>query len=207
MLAWGSAGQDGPPEGDLGDFTSLDSTNPVVAVGLSNAVNIASGAFHSLVIDARGNGGPGATTSRASWVMAPKTAGTFRSRCPGDERRKSAAGGIWHSLVVLTDGTILDVGSCQVPPRMSYHRLPSRGISNAVKVAAGSAHSLAVLADGSVWAWGANYAGQLGDGTGNDSPAPVNVLGLSNIVAVSALAIRTVWPWIPTGWFGHGVKW
>jgi uncharacterized delta-60 repeat protein len=58
---------------------------------------------------------------------------------------------------------------------------------------------------GSVWAWGWNGVGQVGDGTTADAHAPVRVPGLTGVVAVSAgtyhtLALRgdgTVWAW---GW-------
>lgn len=56
---------------------------------------------------------------------------------------------------------------------------------------------------GSVWAWGWNATGQLGDGTRTDRASPVAVPGLSQVTAVSAgpyhtLALRgdgTVWAW------------
>lgn len=44
-----------------------------------------------------------------------------------------------------------------------------------VAIGAGHSHSLALAADGSVWAWGENSGGQLGDGTTIDRPAPVRV--------------------------------
>ncbi len=39
-------------------------------------------------------------------------------------------------------------------------------------ISAGGKHSVALKSDGTVWAWGANYQGQLGDGTteGKDTP-------------------------------------
>jgi len=40
-------------------------------------------------------------------------------------------------------------------------------------------HSLAIKSDGSVWAWGFNSDGQLGDGTTRNSSEPVQVIGLS----------------------------
>lgn len=57
--------------------------------------------------------------------------------------------------------------------------------------------------DSTVWAWGGNQFGQLGDGTFNDSPTPVRVLNLTGIIAISAnydytLALKadgTVWYW------------
>ena len=52
-------------------------------------------------------------------------------------------------------------------------------------MAAGNYHSLAVRRDGTVVAWGANGAGQLGNGTTTDSRTPVPAQGLANIAAVA----------------------
>jgi len=77
-------------------------------------------------------------------------------------------------------------------------------------VAAGSRHTLALLADGTVWAWGENDGGQLGDGTGDLSTdpidhisPPVQVIGIADVQAIAAagtgslalLADGTVWAW------------
>jgi len=77
------------------------------------------------------------------------------------------------------------------------------------QIAIGSAHTLALKNDGTVWAWGANFAGALGNGTEVDSAVPVQVSGLSGVVAVAAgyyssYAIKndgTVWAW---GYNGDG---
>lgn len=66
-----------------------------------------------------------------------------------------------------------------------------------------SYHSLALKSDGTVWAWGDNNNGQLGDGTATDSNTPVQVLGLSDVIAIAAggrfsMALKsdgTVWTW------------
>ena len=42
-------------------------------------------------------------------------------------------------------------------------------------VAAGGSHSLALKTDGSLWAWGCNGCGQLGDGTTEDNHKPVRI--------------------------------
>jgi len=60
----------------------------------------------------------------------------------------------------------------------------------------GEAFSTALLSDGSVWAWGNNGTGQLGDGTTSVRLLPNQVTGLSDIVAVSSgrqhsLALRS----------------
>jgi alpha-tubulin suppressor-like RCC1 family protein len=56
----------------------------------------------------------------------------------------------------------------------------------ATAIAAGEAHSCAVLADGGVACWGANEAGQLGDGTTTDRHTPVAVVDLKHVVEVAA---------------------
>jgi alpha-tubulin suppressor-like RCC1 family protein len=60
-----------------------------------------------------------------------------------------------------------------------------------------------VNSDGTVWAWGWNYDGRIGDGTRINRLAPVRVDGISGVTAVAAgeshtLALKsdgTVWAW------------
>ncbi len=76
-------------------------------------------------------------------------------------------------------------------------------LSGVTAIAGGYLHSLALKNDGTLWAWGANYAGQLGNGTSNDSNVPIQVSALSGVTAIAAggefsLALRndgTVWGW------------
>ncbi|WP_214107774.1 RCC1-like domain-containing protein [Acrocarpospora catenulata] len=71
------------------------------------------------------------------------------------------------------------------------------------RAAAGQTHSLAVAADRTVWSWGRNGSGQLGDGTTTSRLSPGPVPGLSDVVDVEAgagysLALRadgSVWAW------------
>jgi inhibitor of cysteine peptidase len=52
-------------------------------------------------------------------------------------------------------------------------------LSASMTIAAGYFHSLALKGDGTVWVWGYNWSGQLGDGTTTDRSTPVQVSGLS----------------------------
>lgn len=54
-----------------------------------------------------------------------------------------------------------------------------------VSVRVGSAHSCALTASRSLYCWGANDAGQLGDGTNIDRSLPTRVLGLTGVVDFS----------------------
>lgn len=82
--------------------------------------------------------------------------------------------------------------------------------TDAPVIGAGQYHTLAAREDGSVWAWGANFNGALGDGSTTQRNSPVQVAGLSNVVALAgghlhSIELRqdgTVWTW---GYSGHGV--
>jgi len=69
-------------------------------------------------------------------------------------------------------------------------------------IAAGQ-HGLALKSNGTVWSWGSNTFGELGDGTFTIRSSPVLVSGLNCVMAIAAsvnhgLALRcdgTVWAW------------
>ena len=53
-------------------------------------------------------------------------------------------------------------------------------------ISAGGRHSLALAKDGSVWAWGNNEFGQLGDGTHETRGEPFRVAGVDHLCQISA---------------------
>jgi len=59
------------------------------------------------------------------------------------------------------------------------------GASCTLATAVGKDHTCAVRSDGTVWCWGRNDAGQLGDGSLVDQPAPVQVMGLTGIAGIA----------------------
>ncbi|MGZ4033504.1 MAG: RCC1 domain-containing protein, partial [Bacteroidia bacterium] len=77
-------------------------------------------------------------------------------------------------------------------------------LSGVIAIAGGWEHSLALKNDGTVWAWGDNTYGQLGNGTYTNSNVPVQVVGLTGVIAIAGgspwnyLALKndgTVWGW------------
>ena len=77
------------------------------------------------------------------------------------------------------------------------------GIDGVRMLAAGGDSDYALRADGTVRAWGANAAGDLGDGSTIDRATPVAVSGLTNVVGIAAALFSgyalksdgTVWAW------------
>jgi alpha-tubulin suppressor-like RCC1 family protein len=66
-----------------------------------------------------------------------------------------------------------------------FNTLYSSGLK-AVQVEAGMAHVLILMSDGSVYAWGRNASGQLGDGTNEEKEGLVRVIGLNNMNRIAA---------------------
>jgi hypothetical protein len=60
------------------------------------------------------------------------------------------------------------------------------GLSGVQDIDGGADHSLALKSDGTVWAWGYNGVGELGDGTTTNRTTPVQVSGLSGVRAIAA---------------------
>jgi alpha-tubulin suppressor-like RCC1 family protein len=190
-------------EGELGNGTTSNSAVPVrVSLQSGTTVTaIAAGSAHSLAVTSTGSvlawgsngalqlGQPNATTFSA--VPVPVS-------IPSGVTITAVAGGEFHSLAVTSTGSVLAWGSntfgelgdgttteSYLPVSVS---LPSG--NKVTAVAAGTFFSLALTSTGSVLGWGFNSAGQLGDGTGSNSPLPVSV-ALPSGAIITALAARS----------------
>ena len=124
---------------------------------------------------------------------------------------RTIAAGIYHSLALCDDGTIWgwgdnDHGSvgdgtatdAAVPTQENSKTTDWRAVS------AGGAHSLALRADGTLWGWGRNEFGELGDNTTTDRHVPTQeVSGSTDWAAISSgmsfsLGLKndgTLWTW------------
>ena len=127
----------------------------------------------------------------------------------------ATAGGYLHSLALKSDGTVWSWGyngDGQLGDGTNINRNTPVQVDNTnlnsdvIAIACGYAHSLALKLDGTVWSWGLNDYGQLGDGTNINRNTPVQVDNTnlaSNIVAITGgglhgLALKTdgtVWAW------------
>ena len=102
--------------------------------------------------------------------------------------------GLYHTCAVLFDGGVKCWGrgeSGQLgngsTPSTQVTPVKVSGITTAVQVSAGGAHTCAVLEDKSVWCWGRNASGQLGNNLSTSNQAtPVQVIGTGLVKQVSA---------------------
>jgi hypothetical protein len=103
----------------------------------------------------------------------------------------SVAAGQLNSLALESDGTVWAWGAAaslgsaagvagtdtNVPARVTLPDPAADPAKKVKQIAFGYGHGLALLDDGSVYAWGSNAFGQVGDGTTTDAAVPVEVIG------------------------------
>jgi uncharacterized repeat protein (TIGR01451 family) len=196
VYAWGCNGS-----GQLGTGGTSGSTTPARVAGLSGVTAIATRSATSLAL----------TASGAVYAWGDNTFGqlgtstTTNSSAPAQVGISGsvtaiAAGGS-HSLALSSTGAVYAWGrndfgqlgattsqtcgssACSTTP-VAVSGLPT----NVTKIAGGNAHSLALTSSITVYAWGANTAGQLGLGSSDTAahPAPAPVSGLTGVSALAA---------------------
>ncbi|HET6898112.1 MAG TPA: hypothetical protein VFK70_07185, partial [Vicinamibacteria bacterium] len=110
------------------------------------------------------------------------------------------AGGWLHSLAVKSDGTVWawghaaegELGDGGTEASLEPKQVP--GLAGIVSVHSGfsAGHSFARTSDGRTFAWGINGTGQLGVGSTDPVPTPIEVTGFSNLHEVSSGGDHTV---------------
>lgn len=195
LVAWGSNNG-----GQLGNGTTTDAASPA-PVSLASGASVtsaAAGSTHTLAITSAGSMlawgtnslgqlGNGTSTSTTTPVPVTLPAGTSVTQASAGTSFSLAvtsAGGVlaWggNGSGQLGDGT----GTTRTTP-VPVH-LPSG--TTVTQVSAGTAFSLALTSTGQVLAWGANSAGQLGNGSTSRSSTPVAVAIPSGLTATEVAA-------------------
>jgi hypothetical protein len=59
-------------------------------------------------------------------------------------------------------------------------------ISNWTSISVGHGYTCGTRTDGSLWCWGYNYYGELGDGTNSDKNTPIQIGSATNWASISA---------------------
>jgi alpha-tubulin suppressor-like RCC1 family protein len=188
---WGEGGN-----GKLGDNTTVNKSSPVSVVGgFTDWIQLNGGTSHSLGVRANGTAwawgsnqfgqlGDGTTISKSSPVSV---LGGFT-----DWIQVSA--GYQHSLGVRANGTALAWGNNQFgrlgDGTTLVRSIPVTvvgGFTDWIQTSAGQRFGIGLRGNGSVWGWGINDNGQLGDNTLTSRLSPVSVVGgLTDWVQIEA---------------------
>ena len=195
LWTWGYNGQ-----GQLGDGTTTSRTSPVTTSGGgTNWLSASGGSQFSAAIkrdgtlwtwgaNSAGQLGDGTTTSRSS----PGTlAGGGTNWC-------AISAGCAHVAAIKTDGTLWTWGN-NAAGKLGTGNTTSRSSPGTVAgggttwcaVSAGYGHTAAIKTDGTLWTWGCNMCGALGDGTTTDRSSPGTISGGGNAWYCVLAANRT----------------
>jgi len=169
--------------GQLGDGTTTNRAMPAPISGLPAIRSISAGTFHSLALALDGS----------VWAWGKNNGGALGDGTTNDQ-----------TVPVRVIG-LPEIRSPIKKFAFAVRRNAAIQPSAIRSVSAGVHLSLALAVDGTVWAWGKNNNGEVGDGTTFDRPTPVPVAGLPSIQSITAgahcslaLAVDgTVWTW---GW-------
>jgi len=203
--------------GQLGDGTETEIHTPKQVVNLAGIISIAGGYDYSLALKYDGT-----VWAWGSNLMGQLGDGTYiAKRTPVKVINLSGitaiAGGLNHCLALKNDGTVWAWGwnlngtlgdGTNIPKRSTP--LQINNLSGITAIAAnGSNHSLALRNGSTVWVWGDNSHGQLGDGTSVYKDLPIQLGTLRGVTTIGvgedhSFVVRkdgTIWAW---GWNGVG---
>lgn len=205
VWAWGSNNY-----GQLGDGTKTDRWLPV-QIAIGDVASLSGGiGYHTLALKKDGTVWAWGDNGNGELGDGTLTDRSVPAEIPGLANMIAVSAGGYHSIALKADGTVWAWGlnssgemgngtesvAQTTPVRVS-------GLDHVVAISAGNYHNLALKENGTVWAWGDNDWGALGDGTTTKRIVPVQVNGLSGVKAVSAggwhsIALKTdgtVWTW------------
>ena len=126
--------------------------------------------------------GDGSGNDRATPVVLPGLTGITQVAGGGADEMALDSGGtvwVWGNNYSGEAGNDTHGGDILTPQRVP-------GLSGVVQIAAGSSSDYALKSDGTVWAWGDNIYGELGDDTTLNRLNPSQVRGLTGITKIAA---------------------
>lgn len=210
LYAWGANNY-----GCLGDGTTTSYIAPKLI--MSNVADMACGNMFSLIV--KTDGSLLACGYNTFGQLGDGTTITRREPIKVLDNVAYVACGTMHSLVVKNDGSLWGWGSDSYGQMGdgtgTNYTLPMRSLkdlNNVERMAAGDIHTMALKEDKTLWIWGANTQGQLGNGTYKDNSKPQMILenvvdmdgGSSHTLAIQSDGSLWAWGYNAYGQVGNG---
>ena len=206
LWTWGSNSL-----GILGDGTTTNQPRPIQVGSNAEWKVISAGDFYSLAINSLGE----------LWAWGQNLGGRLGDGTTTHRTQPTKIPGVWigvaaggqHTLAIAEQGTLWAWGHNQdgqlgdggtvdslVPVKIGD---ATGWVSVSAASEGGGRHSLALMQNGSMWAWGHNGSGELGDGTNDqrDAPTPIGTAApWAEVQAGGAFGVGrrtdgTVWTW------------
>ena len=184
--------------GQLGDGSLAGRDVPAQVPGMSNVVDIAVGGEFSLALTRDGQvwawGGnlTAVVNCNPPWVDPYRTVPVPVTGL-SDVTAIDAGGGL--AVALKSDGSVWTWGTDNFGQLGDGGPIPSAnrctpqqvvGPTDVRSIATSGGHVLALTGAGTVWAWGWNVEGQLGDGSLNNRSVPQAVAGIGAVTAIAA---------------------
>ena len=180
-------------DGQLGNGTLVGDLQPVAVSGIAAATQLAMADHHAC---AQLSGGSvkcwGSSASGGQVGNGARASASHAVVVPGLEPLVAAGAGAAHGCAVTSSGAVHCWGANtygQLGDGGTLDRLTPgtvRMTEAAAMTSSGGAHSCALLRTGRVKCWGSAPGGALGDGSAQDSPLPVEVVGIADAQAITA---------------------
>ncbi|MEJ2205749.1 MAG: hypothetical protein P8170_16750, partial [Gemmatimonadota bacterium] len=171
----------GNPDGQLGDGTRDDHSEPGLVESSAVFRSVVAGWNHTCGLEITGGVlcwgsnddgqlGDGSRRERPSPVRVP---GTFSALAAGSAHTCGIRGG---RALCWGDNSFGQLGDGTTTSRSRPVAVPNLG-DGVVEITAGAMHTCALLEGGTLYCWGQNLRGELGDGTTQDRVRPTLVAG------------------------------
>ena len=208
-------------DGELGDNSIADKSTPVQTITAgTNWKSVAGGSSHTAAIK----------TDGTLWLWGRNSDGELGDNSIADKSTpvqtitagtnwKSVAGGSSHTAAIKTDGTLWlwgrnsdgELGDNSIADKSSPVQTVLGG-TDWKSVVVGRFYTGAIKTDGTLWTWGSDFYGQLGDNSVVDKSTPVQVAGAGTNWKLMSAGVRhtaaiktdgTLWVWGGNGFFGQ----